>query len=362
MHNNFDREEIVSIAFEILIKAIVLGSIIFYAFLILKPFMIPVVWGIILAVALAPLIAKLEKSLKMKRTLLVTLFTIFSVTALLLPTYLLSESVIDSSKELIVQLQDGSLTIPPPTQSVKEWPVVGEKLYAFWDASVSNLEGTLIKYKAEVAQYSQKIAGSIMGTLGSIFGFVLSLIIAGVFLAKAEFGVTAYQSILHRVIGEDAVEWSILSAMTIRSVAQGVLGIAIIQATFALIGMLFIDVPFAWVWAFGVMFLTIIQLPALIILGPVIAYVFSYADPTPATIFAIYAVIVGASDGVLKPIFLGRGVDVPMLVILLGAIGGMMLSGLLGLFVGAVGLALAYKLFMAWLSGDAQAQMQPEES
>jgi len=106
------------------------------------------------------------------------------------------------------------------------------------------------------------------------------------------------------------------------------------------------------------MFLTIIQLPAIIVLGPVIAYVYSYADPTSATVFAVYSVLVAVSDGVLKPIFLGRGVDVPMIVILLGAIGGMMLSGVLGLFVGAVGLALTYKLFMAWVSGDAKAEME----
>jgi predicted PurR-regulated permease PerM len=359
LSNNLNRDEIISIAFEILIKIVLLGIIMYYAFLILKPFIIPVLWGIILAVALAPLITKLEKSFKIKRTLLVTIFTLVAISALLLPTYFLSESVIDSSKELVTDLRSGNLVVPAPTENVKEWPLLGEKIYNIWGSAATNLEETLMKFRPQIAEYSKKIASMIMGTLGSIFGFVLSLVIAGVFLAKAKSGVDAYQTILRRIIGDDAIEWSMLSAMTIRSVAQGVLGIAIIQAFFALIGMVLIDVPFAWLWAFVVMFLTIIQLPALIILGPVIAYVYSYADPTSATIFAIYTVIVGASDGILKPIFLGRGVDVPMLVILLGAIGGMMLSGVLGLFVGAVGLALSYKLFMAWLSGDAKAEMEP---
>jgi len=359
LQKNLNKKEIVNIAFEILIKAVLLGIILFYAFLILKPFIIPVLWGIILAVALAPLIAKMEKTFKIKRTLLVTIFTLIAISGLLVPTYLLSESVIDSSRVLVSDLHSGNIVIPAPTENVKEWPVVGEKIYGIWNSAATNLEDTLLKFKPELAEYSKKVASMIMGTLGSIFGFVLALSIAGVFLAKADSGVKAYQTILHRIIGEDAVEWSMLSAMTIRSVAQGVLGIAIVQATFALMGMLLIDVPFAWLWAFGVMFLTIIQLPALIILGPIIAYVYSYADPTSATIFAVYSVIVGASDGFLKPIFLGRGVDVPMLVILLGAIGGMMLSGVLGLFVGAVGLALTYKLFMAWLSGDAKAEMEP---
>ena len=358
MINNFDREEIVSISFEILIKAVLLGGIAFYAFSILKPFIIPVLWGIILAVALAPIIERLVKRLPLKREITVTIFTLLAVSALLLPTYLLSESVIDSSTEFAQTLKEGTLKIPIPTESVKEWPLVGKKIYILWDDATHNLEGTLKKFQPELIEYSKKISSIIMGALGGIFGFVLSLIIAGIFLAKAEISVKAYTAILHRLIGKEAQEWSKLSAMTIRSVAQGILGIAIIQATFSLIGMLFMDVPFAWLWAFVVMFLTIIQLPALIILGPVIAYVFSYADPTAATIFAVYTVIVGASDGVLKPLFLGRGVDVPMLVILLGAIGGMILSGVLGLFVGAVGLALSYKLFMAWLSGDAKTEMK----
>jgi len=357
--NNLNRDEIVSVAFEILVKAVLLGVIMYYAFLILKPFIIPVLWGIILAVALAPLIAKLEKTLKMKRTLLVTLFTLLAISGLLVPTYLLSESVIDSSQKVVTDLHNGNIIVPTPTENVKEWPIVGEKIYGLWSSAATNLEDTLLKFKPELKEYSKKIIGMVMGTLGSIFGFVLALAIAGVFLAKAESGVSAYQTILRRIVGDAAVEWSMLSAMTIRSVAQGVLGIAIVQAFFALIGMVLIGVPFAWLWAFIVMFLTIIQLPALIVLGPVIAYVYSYADPTSATIFAVYTVIVGASDGALKPIFLGRGVDVPMLVILLGAIGGMMLSGVLGLFVGAVGLALSYKLFMAWLSGDAKAEMEP---
>jgi predicted PurR-regulated permease PerM len=359
LSNNLKKEEIVSIAFEILIKAVLLGVVLFYAFLILKPFIIPVLWGIILAVALAPLINKLEEVLHIKRTLLVTIFTLVTISILLVPTYLLSESVIDSSQEFVANLESGKMLIPVLPENVKEWPVVGEKIYLLWNGATNNLEETLLKFQPEIAEFSKKVGSMIIGTLGSIFGFVLALIIAGVFLATAEKGISTFQAILRRIVGDDAQEWSKLSAMTIRSVAQGVLGIAVVQSVFALIGMLIVDMPFAWLWAFIVMFLTIIQLPALIILGPVIAYVFSYADPTTATIFAVYAVIVGASDGVLKPIFLGRGVDVPMLVILLGAIGGMMLSGVLGLFVGAVGLALSYKLFMAWLSGDATAQMSP---
>jgi predicted PurR-regulated permease PerM len=98
-----------------------------------------------------------------------------------------------------------------------------------------------------------------------------------------------------------------------------------------------------------ILLLAIAQLPPILVLGFVCAYVFSVAETTPAVIFLVYSIIVSSSDGFLKPLFLGRGMSTPMLVILLGAIGGMMMSGIIGLFVGAIILALGYELFMAWL-------------
>ena len=179
--------------------------------------------------------------------------------------------------------------------------------------------------------------------------FIGSMIIAAVFLMAAEGSVKFYRDLSCRLLGERGKEWVTLSTLTIRSVVNGVIGVAVIQSFFALIGMGLMGVPLAMVWAIGIMFLTIIQVPALLIIGPVIAYVFSQGSGTAEIIFAVYIIIVGASDGVLKPILMGRGVDVPMLVILIGAIGGMMLMGMVGLFVGAVIFALAYTLFGFWM-------------
>jgi predicted PurR-regulated permease PerM len=131
---------------------------------------------------------------------------------------------------------------------------------------------------------------------------------------------------------------------------MGVIGVAVIQAIFALIGLGLMGVPLSALWALIIMFLTIIQVPALIVIAPIIAYVFSQGSGTTEVIFAVYMLIVGASDGILKPILMGRGVDIPMLVILIGAIGGMILMGMIGLFIGAVIFALTYKLFGAWMA------------
>jgi predicted PurR-regulated permease PerM len=111
-------------------------------------------------------------------------------------------------------------------------------------------------------------------------------------------------------------------------------------------------VPAPGIWAFAVLILAIMQLPPLIVLAPIALWVFSVAEPLPATIFAIYAFVVSISDSFLKPLFLGRGMDIPMLVILLGAIGGMIMSGIVGLFLGAIVLALGYTILVAWMETD----------
>jgi predicted PurR-regulated permease PerM len=210
----------------------------------------------------------------------------------------------------------------------------------------------------------KKMAGSIFSVLGSglgtVFMFVGSFILAAAFLIGRDKAVIFYHNILRRILGEKGDEWAVLTMLTIRSVMTGVIGVAVIQALFALIGLILMGVPFAVALALGVMFLTIIQVPALLIIGPVIAYVFSQGTGTSEIIFTIYMLIVGASDGILKPIFMGRGVDIPMLVILVGAIGGMILMGMIGLFVGAVIFALAYKLFGLWIAEVEEAEKAEE--
>ena len=127
------------------------------------------------------------------------------------------------------------------------------------------------------------------------------------------------------------------------------------------LGLVLVGVPAAGLWAFAVLVLAIVQLPPILVLGPIAFWVFSVADPVPATIFLVYAIVVSGSDALLKPMFLGRGVETPMLVILIGAIGGAIASGIIGLFIGAVVLALGYELLVAWMAPD-EPEAEPAEA
>ena len=344
-----EREEKISLSIEIAIKVGMIALVIYFSYLIAKPFMAMVAWGVIIAVGINPLVNMLEKRFGHRKKIIIAI-TVAVIAGLILPTYALSGKTIESSQHLMHAVQEGNITIPPPTEKVKEWPVIGEKAYTFWDNASHNLRKTLAPFSKEIKQGITALLSSLGGLIGTILMFVGSMIIAAFFLIGHEGAVKFYKDLSCRLLGEKGNEWAKLSTLTVRSVVNGVLGVAIIQAIFALIGMTLMGIPLAIVWAVIIMFLTIIQLPALIIIAPMIAYVFAQGSGTAEVVFAVYMLIVGASDGVLKPMLMGRGVDVPMLVILIGAIGGMMLMGMIGLFVGAVVFALAYTLFGFWMN------------
>ena len=138
--------------------------------------------------------------------------------------------------------------------------------------------------------------------------------------------------------------------------ASGVIGVAFIQALLLGVGFIMAGIPAAGVLALIVMVLGILQLPAAIISLPAIAYLWLSGDTSITTnmIYTIYLLVAGLADNVLKPILLGRGVDAPMPVILLGALGGMVSGGIIGMFVGAVLLAVGYQVFMDWVDNASE--------
>jgi predicted PurR-regulated permease PerM len=321
-----------------------------WCFKIITPFIVPVIWGVIIAVAIFPLFWKLKISIGGRNKLAATVYTILALALLITPAVMISNSVIDSSAIITERYESGTLHVPPPNDSVKEWPLIGEKTHAVWAQASENLENTLKKYEAETKKVSKAIISSAAGAASTILQFVLSIIISGILVANASGAYDVTIKIFTRLTNtEDGKSYADLTKATIRSVAQGVLGVAIIQAVFSALGMIVMDVPAWGLWTLAVLVVAIAQIPPIVILGFVSAYVFSVADTTPAVIFLIYCIVVSSSDGFLKPLFLGRGMSTPMLVILLGAIGGMIMSGIIGLFVGAIILALGYELFMAWL-------------
>jgi len=322
-------------------------------FQIIQPFIIPVIWAAIIAVALFPIYSRLNNILGGRNKLTATLYIITAISLLLGPSILLTTSVVETSTELANNFTNGTLAIPRPNKSINDWPVIGTQIYELWDQASTNLDTTLKQHIPEIKQAGKTLLSAIAGVGGSVLQFIFSIIISGIFLINTQNSYKLTIKIASRLTDkQQGLQLANLAIATIRSVAQGVIGVAVIQAILGGMGMYFMDIPGWGLWTVLILILAVAQLPPLIILGPVIFYAFSISDTTPAIIFTIWSMLVSMSDGLLKPLFLGRGMATPMLVILLGAIGGMMLFGILGLFIGAITLALGYELFIAWLDKE----------
>lgn len=347
-----NEEEVSALTVNIMIRLGLLAALIVWCFQIVEPFIIPVIWAIVIAVAVYPLYRRLLAALGGRNKTAAAVYILLALTLLITPTLMISGSLFNTASGMAGQLEEEHLVVPAPDAEVKEIPLVGHKLYELWQRTHVDPQGTLKNYQPQIRQAVQMVISAAASAGGAILQFVISIIISGILLAYAGGARTFSIRLFRRIVGEEHGEYFTgLSKATIQSVAQGVLGIAIIQALAAAAGMYVMDVPGWGLWTLLILILAVAQLPPLLILLPVIVYVFSVADTTPAVLFAIWSGLVSVSDGFLKPLLLGRGVETPMLVILIGAIGGMIHSGIIGLFVGAVILALGYELFMAWLNG-----------
>ena len=323
-----------------------IALLLYWSYEIIEPFVMLVIWSIIIAVAVYPVHVKFVKMLGNREKLAAVLFTLVALLILILPSLLFINSTVEGLQHFSSNLNAGTVEIPPPGENVNEWPVIGKPLYKTWNLASTNFEAAVRQFEPQLKELAPKVLGAAKGILSSLLFFVISIIISGVFLTQAESAEKAAQSIFTTLIGKQGKNFVSLSVGTIRSVVQGVLMIALIQAVAGGIGMKLIGVPAAGLWALIILMMAIVQLPPLLVLGPVAVYVFTIADTVPAIIFLIYSLIVSVSDTFLKPLFLGRGVDVPMLAVLLGAIGGVIYAGIIGLFLGAVILAITYKVFV----------------
>ncbi len=327
------------------------------SYIILKPFLMLVVWSVIIAVSVYPLFEKLSDKLGRKQKLVAALIAIIGVAIITVPSVLMTNSAIQGTKALIDKFERGTLTVPPPEQSVAELPVIGKPVYEAWQMASVSIEKTVEAFRPQIEAFVPKLLDGVMGIGGAIFLFIIAIIIAAVFLLQAEAGEKTTHKVLALLSGANAENLTNLIVLTIRSVVQGILGIAFIQSFAAGVLMLAFGIPGAGLWALIVLLLAIMQLPPTLILLPVAIYAFSIMSTTSAIIFLILALLVSVSDTILKPFLLGRGVDVPMLVVLLGAIGGMIAFGILGLFVGAVVLAVAYKVFQALIETKTEGEI-----
>ncbi|MCA9497738.1 MAG: AI-2E family transporter [Nitrospirales bacterium] len=323
-----------------------------WCFLILRPFVIPIIWGLIIAVAIYPVYGSLRTLLKNSPRVSAILVTVGLLVILVWPAVLLGGILVENAQMVVNHLRNETFKVPPPPHDLETWPLIGEPLANIWNLASVNIQAALAQLEPQIRMLASWLLSMLTGTGLAILQFFVAVVIAGVLLANSTPGYQLAHSIGRRIAGERGEELATLAEATVRSVARGVLGVALIQSLFAGLGFFIAGIPAAGFWAFLCLILGIVQIGVGPIMLPMVIYVFSTHDTLTSALFLIWSIFVSLIDNILKPIFLGRGLDVPMVVIFMGAIGGMLLSGIIGLFIGAVVLTLGYKLFLAWLDVD----------
>jgi len=343
--------------YDITIRLLILLIIVGWCLMILYPFVSIMLWGFILALALAPVHRRLVALMGGKPRLASFIIVLVTLAVIIIPCWFFLDSIVREIKELKADFTGAGLTIPPPSESVRSWPIIGDPLYNLWYSASQDLGATAMKYKDQLAVFGGKVAKGILGAASGILQMMVSLVIAGVLLTIGNAG-ESIRKFFRKVAGDRGDEFADVTYKTVGNVVKGIMGVALIQAFLIGLGLFLAKVPFAGIWTLMVFIIAILQIPAMLVTIPVIIYLFAARDLTPAILWSIYLLVMGMSDNILKPILLGKGAPVPMLVIFLGVIGGFIVSGFIGLFTGAIVMSLGYMLFVSWINSAPKAEKE----
>ena len=350
---------------QVYVRLILLLAVVWFSAETFAPFLPLMLWALILAVSLNPLNQWLSHRLHIgggkSAFVLVALGLIIGG----VPAVLLGLSSADYLREWIAILSERSVMVPEANPQVAAWPLVGPALYELWQSAHEDLMSAAKIVQPQLLTGGKVLLGAVGNTLLALVLFFVALLIAGFMMAYAEQGANRARRMLATFTGATrGEEIQELVVATVRSVSNGVVGVAFLQALALGIGFLILGVPAAGLLALLVLFLGVLQLPSSIVVLPVIAWIWLVSGiPTiAAALGSAYLMAAGLADGILRPYLLGRGVETPMPVVLIGALGGMAAEGLIGLFVGAVALSVGYKLLMSWVEHSVSEQQALEAS
>lgn len=334
------------------IRFFVIGLLLTWCFILIRPFMIIILWAVIMAIALFPVFEWLKNRLGGRAKLSAIILALVGIGIILGPVSIIATILFHNAETIIDGIETGTFVISPPSPKIADLPLIGKPLNDIWQLASVNLKGLISQFNTQIIEFSKTLLLQATNLSLILLKFVVSIIIAVILTLKAESlkqGVKLFVLKLAPTRGEEFMQ---LATITIRSVTRGVIGVAVIQTLLIAFGLILAKIPAAGILTLVCLFLSIIQIgPGLIVLGSIV-FAWSTMNPLGALLFTIWMIPATLIDNVLKPILMGQGLSVPIIVILLGVIGGTLAHGILGLFIGPVILILGYELVVAWINED----------
>lgn len=344
------RLELSRFTVDMVVRLALIAGVVYVSFLLLRPVLPILLWAVILAVAVFPLYAPLRQRMRLPAWLAATLLSFLLLALLLAPVALLSVSAIETLDSYAHLLMQGNHLLPPPPESVRDWPLIGQRLHEFWYAAASDTHTFLTSHVGQIASLGRWVGEIAAGVAVEVLQFALAVVVAGVLLGYSERLTAAVASLAGRIADARGRHFVEIAGATIRNVSQGVIGVALLQSALLGLGMLVAHVPFAGAITFACLVLAIVQVGPNVIMIPVIIWMWIAMPALHAALFTVYNAPVMLMDNILRPILMARGLQTPMAIILVGVICGTLAGGLIGLFVGPVVLAVAYDLLTTWMA------------
>ena len=329
----FSRDQLTTTWIQLTIRLGALGLLLYLSLMLIRPFISIIIWSVVLTVALYPMYDLMVARLGGRRRLAAALLTCLTLLIVIGPATWLALGLIDSLRTLSAQLDLSALTPRPPPETVKSWPIVGDLIYQFWALASNNVQAAL----AEIAPQLKPLGSSMLriaaeaGT-GAV-KFFIAIFVAGFLFSPGPALADFVRKFSRRLASERGEEFVRLAGATIRAVSRGVIGISALQAFLAGLGLMAAGVPGASLITSAVLILGIIQIGPSIILIPVIIWSWTTMETTSALLFTAYMIPVNLLEHILRPLVMGRGLNTPMIIILIGVIGGTVSYGISGLFL-----------------------------
>jgi predicted PurR-regulated permease PerM len=334
------------------LAVICLAALVFTSLWILQPFLAPLIWATLLVIASWPTLRRFESWLGNKRSLAVIAMMGVLLLVFVIPFLMVLKVLVERTPDVVAWihklLREG---LPPPPEWLAGLPMVGNRLTKAWaqlaDAGPDGLSAHLTPYAEKLAAWFVSHAGG-FGLL--VLHFLLTLVLAAVLFAKGESFAQAVRRFARRLAGDRGDRAVLVAAQSVRAVAMGVVVTALVQAAVGGLGLVVAGVPAASLLTSVMFVAAIAQVGAAPVLALAAVWLFLHDSSGWGVFMIVWTVAVGSLDNVIRPIMIKKGVDLPLLLIFAGVIGGLIAFGPVGLFAGPVVLAVGHALLSAWIA------------
>jgi predicted PurR-regulated permease PerM len=336
----------------ILLLVVILSALMVGSLYVLRPFLPGLIWATTIVVATWPVMRAVQRRCGGRRWAATSIMLLILLFVIVLPLYQVISTLALHSGAIMAavkSLPDYTLLAPP--RWISSIPVAGPRVAEEWqtlsDAGAGGLLARLEPYLTMAARWLLSHA-AIVGVF--VMHMLITIIISGILYSQGDAAADFVKRFSNRLAGERGVAAVRLAGAAVRAVALGIVVTAVVQSALGGLGLWIAGVPAAGILTALMVMLCLAQLgPFLPMLGGVI-WLFQNDMKVAAIVLLVWALVVATLDNLLRPILIKRGVNLSLLLILSGVLGGLVAFGIVGLFIGPVILAVTSTLLKAWIA------------